>query len=58
MADYRAKVALGDALVPVVLLRFAHGGPRQFSTFAYDQAWIDNPRRFNLSPDIPLDGGP
>ncbi len=38
MADYRAKVALGDALVPVVLLRFAHGGPRRSSTFDYDQA--------------------
>lgn len=58
MADHRARVALGDALVPVGLLRFTQAGSRQFSSFAYDQAWLDHPRHFDLSPDMPLDGGP
>ncbi|MDK2770357.1 MAG: type II toxin-antitoxin system HipA family toxin [Sphingomonas sp.] len=58
MTDSRAKVALGEGLVPVGQLRFTHSGPRQFSSFAYDQAWIDNPRHFDLSPDMPFDGGP
>lgn len=58
MADYRAKVTLGEALVPVGQLRFTRAGPRQFSSFAYDQAWVDNPRHFDLSPDMPLEGGP
>ncbi len=57
MTDYRAKVALGEALIPVGQLRFTRTGPRQFSSFAYDEAWVDNPRRFALSPDMPLEGG-
>ncbi len=58
MADFRAQVALGEGLVPVGQLRFTHAGPRQFSTFAYDTAWIEDPRHFDLSPDMPVDGGP
>ena len=58
MADYRAKVALGEALVPVGQLRFTRDGSRQYSSFAYDVDWIEDPRRFALSPDMPLDSGP
>ena len=39
-------------------LRFTHAGPRQFSTFAYDQAWIEDPRAFAVQPTFALDAGP
>lgn len=58
MADYRAKVVLGEALAPVGQLRFTRDGPRQYSSFAYDAGWIEDSRRFALSPDMPLDSGP
>lgn len=58
MADFHAHVALGESLAPVGQLRFTHVGPRQFSTFAYGESWIDNPRGFAIEPDLPLEGGP
>lgn len=58
MADFLAQVALGESLTPVGQLRFTHAGPRQFSTFSYDAAWIENPRAFAIEPDFPLDAGP
>ncbi|WP_370677296.1 type II toxin-antitoxin system HipA family toxin [Pleomorphomonas sp. PLEO] len=58
MADFTAEVALGESLAPVGRLRFTQAGPRQFSTFAYAPAWLDNPRAFAVQPDFPLEGGP
>jgi serine/threonine-protein kinase HipA len=58
MPDYTAQVALGDSLTPVGQLRFTQAGPRQFSTFAYEAAWIENPRAFAVQPTLPLEGGP
>lgn len=58
MPDFTAKVALGESLVPVGQLRFTQAGPRQFSTFAYDPAWLENPRAFAVQPDFPLEGSP
>ena len=58
MAEFSAQVALGESLSPVGQLRFTHTGPRQFSTFIYDAAWIANPRAFAIQPDFPLEGGP
>jgi len=58
MADLSARVGLGEGLTPVGQLRFTQAGSRQFSTFAYDPAWIENPRAFAIQPDIPLDAGP
>lgn len=58
MADFLANVALGEALSPVGQLRFTKAGPRQFSTFTYGDAWIEDPRAFALQPAYPLDGGP
>ena len=58
MAEFAAQVVLGDSRVPVGQLRFTAAGPRQFSTFAYDAAWIENPRAFAVQPDLPLEGGP
>lgn len=58
MADFVADVALGESLTPVGQLRFTHVGPRQFSTFSYASAWIDNPRGFAIQPDFSLEAGP
>lgn len=58
MADFSAQVALGESLTPVGKLRFTQTGPRQFSTFTYDQEWSDNPRGFAIDPALPLEGGP
>lgn len=58
MANFHAQVALGETLVPVGQLRFTQVGPRQFSTFAYDAAWIDDPRAFAIQPAYPLESGP
>lgn len=52
MPDFNAYVVLGESLTPVSHLRFTQAGPRQFSTFAYDPAWIQNPRAFaDAAPD-------
>lgn len=58
MPEFFAQVALGEGLVPVGQLRFTQAGPRQFSTFAYDPAWIENLRAFAVQPDFSLEGGP
>ena len=58
MPDYTANVVLGESLTPVGRLRFTQAGPRQFSTFAYEAAWIENPRAFAVQPSLPLEGGP
>lgn len=46
MADFVARLALGESRTSVGQLRFTHAGPRQFSTFAYSAEWIENPRAF------------
>jgi serine/threonine-protein kinase HipA len=48
-----ARVALGEGLVPVGRLIFETDGRRAHSTFLYDQGWIDNPRGFDLCPQMP-----
>jgi serine/threonine-protein kinase HipA len=58
MTDFHAHVVLGEGLAPVGQLRFSQAGPRQFSTFTYDAAWIANPRAFAVQPAFPLEGGP
>lgn len=58
MADFSAQVALGETLTRVGQLRFTQIGPRQFSTFIYDQEWGDNPQAFAIEPALPLEGGP
>lgn len=58
MAEAFAQVALGEGLIPVGQLRFTQAGPRQFSTFAYDAAWVEDDRAFAVQPDFALDAGP
>ncbi|WP_245419031.1 HipA N-terminal domain-containing protein [Phyllobacterium endophyticum] len=45
-------------MTPVGQLRFTQTGPRQFSTFAQNPAWIENPRAFAVQPTFPVDAGP
>ncbi|WP_341487859.1 type II toxin-antitoxin system HipA family toxin [Pararhizobium sp. A13] len=58
MPEFNAHVVLGESLTQVGQLRFTQAGPRQFSTFAYDPAWIENPRAFAVQPTFPLEAGP
>ena len=58
MPDFSAHVVLGDSLTPVGQLRFTQVGPRQFSTFTYDPAWVENSRAFAIQPTFPLGSGP
>lgn len=58
MADFLAHVALGEGLVPVGQLRFTQAGPRQFSTFTYDAAWIEDARAFAIQPSLSFESGP
>ena len=57
MPDFRTHVALGESLTPVGQLRFTRAGPRQFSAFSSDAAWIDNQRTFAVQPDFPVQTG-
>jgi serine/threonine-protein kinase HipA len=58
MTEFSARVVLGESLTPVGQLRFTQTGPRQFSAFSYDRAWMKDPRAFILQPDMPFEGGP
>ena len=58
MTEFFARVALGERLAPVGQLRFTQTGPRQFSIFTYDPAWVKDPRAFALQPDMSFEGGP
>lgn len=58
MTDFNAQIVLGESLTPVGQLRFTRTGPRQYATFAYDAAWIDNPRAFAIQPTFALEAGP
>ncbi len=51
------KVALGDAVRPVGTLTYSKDGGREFSAFAYADAWLAAADRFELSPDLDLVGG-
>jgi serine/threonine-protein kinase HipA len=48
------EIWVGDASVPVGRLVYAKDGPREFSQFAYSQTWLEHPRVFSISPDLPL----
>lgn len=58
MADWFAKVALGEKLTQVGELRYTRTGPRQFSVFSYDPTWAASAAAFALQPDLPIEGGP
>ena len=45
-------VFLGQAENPLGRLIFVKDGPREFSQFAYSDAWLTHPRSFDVSPDL------
>lgn len=52
--DQEISVAIGEAGHPLGTLHYAKQGARASSAFAYSQAWLQNPDRFAISPDLPL----
>lgn len=48
------EVWLGEAARRVGTLGFASQGQRRSSVFQYDTAWLADPARFAISPDLPL----
>lgn len=51
MADFTATVAIGESLAPVGRLRFTQTGPRQFSSFTYESAGLNEFEYLTLSND-------
>jgi serine/threonine-protein kinase HipA len=48
------KVCLGQASLELGTLVYTRQGQRQNSAFAYDQGWLHDPERFNISADLNL----
>lgn len=51
------EIHLGSAGTRVGHLVFVRQGQRELSQFAYASTWLDNPDRFEISPDLPLQAG-
>ena len=54
---YQARVAIGTRAAPVGQLEFVRDGHREYCAFAYGEAWLRSPERFEISPDLPLREG-
>ena len=50
-------VCIGSAEFPVGSLTYVADGARSYASFAYKEAWIKSPHRFNISPDLELLAG-
>lgn len=50
----QAQVCIGKAGLPVGSLTYVRQGRRENCAFAYDEAWLANPARFNVSADLQL----
>ncbi|MEO8409652.1 MAG: type II toxin-antitoxin system HipA family toxin, partial [Propionivibrio sp.] len=53
-AHQSVRVALGKAAMSVGALTYNKDGGREYSTFAYDTAWLASADRFEISPDLGL----
>jgi serine/threonine-protein kinase HipA len=51
------EVHLGATGTLVAHLNYVSQGRREVSQFAYDETWLTNPDRFEVSPDLPLEEG-
>lgn len=49
--------ALGEAALPLGSLTYSKDGSREYSTFAYEAAWLADANRFEIAPDLPLVSG-
>lgn len=50
-------VYLGKAEQPIGRLIFVKDGQREFSQFAYSEAWLADARFFDVSPDLNCQSG-
>ena len=53
----QVELCVGKAGVPVGTLVYVRQGRRENSTVGYDEAWLANPERFNVSADLQLRTG-
>jgi serine/threonine-protein kinase HipA len=53
----RIQVCIGEAKEPVGTLLYETSGNRESCSFAYHPEWLVSPKRFALSPDLPLQAG-
>jgi len=53
----QVEVAIGKAGLAVGRLTYVKQGPREYTVFAYNADWLDDPARFAVSPDLPLIAG-
>jgi len=49
------QVFLGEHAIPVGTLTYSRQGTRENTLFVYDDAWLENANRFEISPDLPRD---
>ena len=47
-------VCIGKAAQPLGQLTYVKDGAREYSVFAYDNSWLNDPARFEVSPDLAL----
>lgn len=52
-----ARVVIGESALPVGELAYNKDGRREYSAFAYDEAWLTAADRFEISPDLMLTPG-
>ena len=48
------QVCLGEHAIAVGTLTYSRRGARENTLFVYDDAWLENDSRFEISPDLPL----
>ncbi len=53
----QVDVCIGSAGTPLGQLTFVKQGQRENSVFSYATEWLENPARFEVSPDLPLVAG-
>lgn len=58
MASKTIFVRLGASATPVGELIFDKMGNKETSAFTYSDSWLQHPKRFALSPDMPLQASP
>ncbi|MBF0429633.1 MAG: type II toxin-antitoxin system HipA family toxin [Fibrobacteria bacterium] len=50
----RIEVCLGEGAIAIGTLAFEAKGNRKVAAFSYNESWLSNPDKFELSPDLPL----
>ena len=48
------QVCLGEHAIAVGTLTYSRQGARENTLFVYDDTWLENDTRFEISPDLPL----